>query len=47
VSVTLLRINTRGAFVRRESPPIGAVGESRAVYVRDPFGYRVVIEARA
>ena len=26
--------------------PVGAVGESPAVYVRDPFGYRVELKAR-
>jgi len=26
--------------------PLGAVGESSAVYVRDPFGYRVELKAR-
>ena len=26
--------------------PLGAVGESPAVYVRDPFGYRVELKAR-
>ena len=26
--------------------PLGAVGESAAVYVRDPFGYRVELKAR-
>ena len=26
--------------------PLGAVGESAAVYVRDPFGYRIELKAR-
>ena len=28
------------------SSPLGATGEAGAVYVRDPFGYRVELKAR-
>jgi hypothetical protein len=27
--------------------PLGATGEAPAVYIRDPFGYRVELKARA
>jgi len=31
---------------KRLDSPLGATGEAPAVYVRDPFGYRVEIKAR-
>ncbi|OYR64617.1 lactoylglutathione lyase, partial [Halorubrum ezzemoulense] len=31
---------------KRLDSPLGATGEAGAVYVRDPFGYRVELKAR-
>ncbi|MDZ5810033.1 VOC family protein [Halorubrum sp. AD140] len=34
------------AVEKRLDSPLGATGEAPAVYVRDPFGYRVELKAR-
>lgn len=42
------RLEAAGVEVERENEsPVGATGTAPAVYVRDPFGYRVELKATA